>query len=168
MFNRTQVAGLIGLLLIVGCAAEKEPQHVKMFPGATQKIAPSAPYYRNPPPVDPILYYMEVPTGDQVPDGHLKPHQKFEVLAEQEEIDPKYVKVTFGGYPDPGEVIEPGDLTEPVEAYIESRFVPEGRFRAGTKIEVVEATERFVKVKTIDGTEGYVMPRFIKQIEGDG
>ena len=168
MVTRTKIIGLMGLSLILGCAEEKEPQHVKMFPGASRKIAPSAPYYLTPPPKGPILYYMEVPTAGQVPDGRLKIQQKFEVLPDQEEVDGGYVKVTFGSYPDPGEVIEPGDLTEPVEAYIESRFVPAGRLQAATKVEVVEATERYVKVKTIDGVEGYVMPKFVKRIEAEG
>ena len=164
MFVRMQVAWLITALMLTGCAEEKQPEHVKMFPGATNTIAPGTGYFLEPPPKGPINYYLEIPSVGQEPDGQLKDRQKYQVLEEGEE----YVKITFGGPPDPGEVAEPGDLTEAVEAYIPAKFVPAGDLRAGTKVEVLETKETHVKIKLIDGTEGYVKPRHIKKIASDG
>ena len=164
MSVRTFAALFSATLLLAGCAEEPQPQHVKQFPGATNAIAPATGYFLEPPPTGPINYYLEIPEKGDEPDGVLKDRQKFEVLEEGED----YAKITFGGPPDPGEVVEPGDLTEAVEAYIPIRFIPAGNLRAGTKVEVLEKTERYIKIKLIDGTEGYVKPKFVKKIAADG
>lgn len=164
MFVRTRLALLGTVLLVIGCAEEKQPQHVKPFPGATNKIAPGTGYFTGPPPSGPINYYLEIPEPGDEPDGQLNDRQKFEVLEPGEE----YAKITFGGPPDPGEIVEPGDIVEAVEAYIPARFVPVGNLRAGTKIEVLEEKENYIKFKLIDGTEGYVKPKFVKKIGSEG
>ena len=164
MSLRTFVVFFSATLLMIGCAEEPQPEHVKMFPGASNKIAPATGYFLEPPPSGPINYYLEIPEEGDEPDGKLNDRQKFEVLEEGEQ----YAKITFGGPPDPGEVVEPGDLTEAVEAYIPARFVPAGNIRAGTKVEVLEQSERYFKIKLIDGTEGYVKPKFVKKMGSDG
>lgn len=164
MLVRMHVSLLGAVLLMVGCAEEEQPEHVKLFAGATNAIAPATGYFLEPPPDGPIHYYLEIPKVGQEPAGILNDRQKFEVLEAGEE----FAKITFGGPPDPGEVVEPDDLTEAVEAYIPARFVPAGHLRAGTKVEVLEKNERYIKIKLIDGTEGYVKPKFVKKISSEG
>ncbi len=164
MTVKLQLAVLMTALSLAGCAEEQQPQHVKMFEGATNTVAPATGYYSSPPPSGPIVYYLSLPEKGQEPDGELNERQKFDIIEEGEE----YVKVRFGEVPEPGAVIEPGDLTGPIEAYIHAKFIPDGRFAAGTKVEVLKKTESYVKIRTGDGLEVYVKPRFIKKISPEG
>ena len=164
MFVRTYIALFSAAVLLIGCAEEKTPDRVKPFPGASNKIAPGTGYFLSPPPSGPTNYYLAIPEPGDEPDGVLKDRQKFTILEPGEE----YAKITFGGPPDPGEVVEPGDIVEAVEAYIPARFVPAGNLHAGTLIEVLEKKEKYVKFRLIDGTEGYVKPKFVKKIGSEG
>ena len=45
---------------------------------------------------------------------------------------------------------------------------PDGEFPAGTKVEILEETDEYIKVRTADGTEAYLLPGAAKKETPEG
>ena len=50
----------------------------------------------------------------------------------------------------------------------EAGLAPAGRFKAGTKIEILERKQKYVKVRTGEGTEAYVKTKSVKKQTPEG
>lgn len=59
-------------------------------------------------------------------------------------------------------------IPESDDAAATSAEAADGQFAAGTKVKIIEKSEKYIKVETFDGTQGYVPIKAVKENTPEG